>query len=702
MRPILIAALLAGVPAAAQTSINLRDADVRVLIDDVSKVTGASFVIDPRVTGKVSVVSDRPLTRNGYFELFLATMRAQGFAVVPLGGGQYRIAPAEAANAAVARPGGDRFVSAVIPLGTLDAQAAAETVRPFLSRGGAVSGNRAGNGLLIADFADNVARARAALAQLDRDRSAATVVALTLAEAREVAAALTALAAPGEGGRALVTVAAVDASNAVALRGEPGTVARFAALARQLDRRGSGGETTRVIFLQNADAGAILPVLQQLVGQAPTPVPVTTIGGASAANAGSGTPGVQGGQGGSSFAQQAAALSGFSQQQAQQQLPPSALGVAGQGPARRAVIARYEGANALVISAPADVQRRLGDVVRQLDTVRAQVQVEAIIVEISDTAARQLGVQFLLSGTGNSSIPFASANYSNVAPNILAIAGAVAGERGAISNPTVTGTFAAAAVDSLIGPNGITGGTLGFGGKLTDNAVFGFVLNAVRADTASNVLSTPSVLTLDNQPARILVGQEIPITTGEALGLNLTNSFRTVTRQDVGIQLAVRPQISAGGAIKLDIKQIVSSIAGPVAAGSSDLILNKREIETSVTVGDGQILALGGLLDEQERRSIQRVPLLGDIPIVGELFRSRTRSKQKTNLMVFIRPTIVRGREAGDALTAGRWDNLRDEQEGRGDGISSLDALARAYLRTEPPVRRPPEIDPSLRKAPQP
>jgi general secretion pathway protein D len=198
------------------------------------------------------------------------------------------------------------------------------------------------------------------------------------------------------------------------------------------------------------------------------------------------------------------------------------------------------------------------------------------------------------------------------------------------------------------------------------------------------------------------VGQEIPITTGEALGLNLTNSFRTVTRQDVGIQLAVRPQISAGGTIKLDIKQIVSSIAGPVATGSSDLILNKREIETSVTVGDGQILALGGLLDEQERRSLQRVPLLGDIPIVGELFRSRTRSKQKTNLMVFIRPTIVRGRDAGDALTANRWDNLRDEQEARGDGISSLDALAREYLRTEPPVRRPPEINPSLRKAPQP
>jgi len=222
------------------------------------------------------------------------------------------------------------------------------------------------------------------------------------------------------------------------------------------------------------------------------------------------------------------------------------------------------------------------------------------------------------------------------------------------------------------------------------------VINAVKSDTASNVLSTPSIMTLDNQEAKILVGQEVPMTTGEALSPNFDNAFRTVQRQDVGVQLQVKPQINAGGAIKLFLRQEVSSIAGPVATGSSDLIINKREIETTVTVDDGDIIALGGLIDENERRTIEKVPLLGDIPVLGELFTSRSRSRTKTNLMIFIRPTIVRSRQDAQAISARRFNYTREMQRERYPKQEpSLDALVRDYMGAAPPVAPQPAPPPS-------
>jgi general secretion pathway protein D len=377
---------------------------------------------------------------------------------------------------------------------------------------------------------------------------------------------------------------------------------------------------------------------------------------------------------------------GQQQGQQQPQAPQVAqtaanVGVAAGNSRRRAIIARYEGANALIIAAPPEIQRELGEVIRQLDTRRAQVQVEAVIVEISDTAAKQLGVQFLLAGR-DGTVPLVSSNFSNASPNLLAIAGAVAAEKGAITGEAAD-QFREAAVRSLLGATGLTSGIASLGGS----TIFGFVINAVKSDADSNILSTPSIMTLDNQPARILVGQEIPVTTGEALGNNLDNSFRTVQRQDVGIQLSVKPQINAGGTVTLTINQVVSSIAATVA--ERDFILNKRELETSVTVGDGQILALGGLLDDNERRTLQKIPILGDIPGLGVFFRSTTRSRQKTNLMIFIRPTIVRSQEQADSVTANRWDSVREQQQGR-DGYSRLDALAWDYLRTPPPYKPAP------------
>ncbi|HTH29362.1 MAG TPA: type II secretion system secretin GspD, partial [Sphingobium sp.] len=363
------------------------------------------------------------------------------------------------------------------------------------------------------------------------------------------------------------------------------------------------------------------------------------------------------------------------------------------------VVARYEGANALIVSGNSETQRTLGEVIRQLDTRREQVLVEAIIVEISDAAAQKLGVQFLI---GSTKTGFAATNYSNAQPNILTLAGAVAATRLNTTTTTVTApdgtrtvteqtensglanTLQQAAADSLLGATG------GFGGLATTigrNGILGAIINAVKSDTESNILSTPSVMTLDNQKASILVGQEVPITTGEALSQNFDNQFRTVQRQNVGIQLEVRPQINSGGAIKLFLRQEVSSVAGPVSNDSSDLIINKREIETTVTVDDGDILALGGLLDDNERRTLEKIPLLGDIPGIGQLFRSRSKARNKTNLMVFIRPTILRSREDAQDMTAQRYSYVRARQaQANPKQEPSLDVLVREYMGTQPPA----------------
>ncbi|OSZ63253.1 type II secretion system protein GspD [Sphingomonas sp. IBVSS1] len=678
---VMAAALLAG-PLLAQTTVNLRDADVRAFIQDVARATGRSFIIDPRVQGKVTVVSDRPLDQAGYFELFLSTLRANGLVVTPAAGGAFRVAPLDgAATQPSAGQGRDRFETRVVPLNYIDAASALESLRPLVSREGQVTANRSGNAVIVADFADNVARVTALARQLDQDRAAVRVVALKHAGAREIATSLAQVAQGAAEGRGW-QVAPVDASNSLVLRGDPATLTKLARTIADLDQAASAGSDVRVIFLNHADAEKLVPVLQQLVGQPVSPAsqaaPLVQPTQSAFGNANAGQPA----QGQATAAQPLPAA------------PQGALGTSGFVPGAsigrgQAVIARYEGANAIVIAAPADVQRRLGEVVRQLDVRREQVLVEAVIVEISDVAAQRLGVQFLLSGTGNSNIPFSVTNYSNAAPNLLAVAGAIVAENRYGQDNATTVQLRNAAVNSLLNANG---GQFGFGGNLGSNAVFGFVVNAVKADTASNVLSTPSVVTLDNAQARILVGQNVPIATGQALSNNFDNAFRTVQRQDIGIQLDVRPQINAGGTIKLSLRQEVSSIAQAVVTQNvPDLIFNKREISTTVTVDDGQIIALGGLIDENERRAIEKVPLLGDIPLLGNLFRSKSRNRTKTNLMVFIRPTIIKGADDAARLTGERYQYVRAEQAIReGTADTSLDALVRDYLKAPIPGAPPP------------
>ncbi|MBW8367081.1 MAG: type II secretion system secretin GspD, partial [Arenimonas sp.] len=609
LRVVSLSLLLATAPlnlhaqaAPKEEALNLQGADLRAFIQDVSRATGSKFILDPRVQGNVTISSEEALSPSDLLGVLLVTLRAHGLVAIPAGNGTYRVVPDETAAQQPASAGaedGQGFATMVVPLRNVDARTAAETLKPLVGRGGVVAPTPQGNSLLIADYADNLRRLRGLVGQIDQDRSDIRIVTLRNSAAREIAAVLAQLTAvPGgpDGARAgTLSVIPVDSSNSLMLRGDPLAVERMALIVADLDERAETSGDVRVVRLQHANAEQLLPVLQQIMGQPATDTAVgTEATGAAAA--------------------------------------PAAPAVG----ARRTHIARFPGANAIVISADAETQRTLADVIRQLDTRREQVLVEAIVVEVSDGMAKNLGVQFLLAGK-DGNVPFAASNFPGSSPGILPLAGAAATDPDAEPGSSEA-LLRQAALQSLLGTSG---GLLGLAGSSSD-ALFGVIINAVKSDSASNLLSTPSILTLDNEEARILVGQEVPITTGEVLGDANSNPFRTTTRQDVGIQLEVKPQINSGGGITLFLRQEVSAVAGTISARSDDLILNKREIETTVLVDDGNIVVLGGLLDQGDQLSVDKIPVLGDLPAVGGLFRNKRREANRTNLMVFIRPTIIR------------------------------------------------------------
>lgn len=692
-------ALTIAEPLIAQTTVNVRDADIRAYIADAARVTGRAFIIDSRVQGKVTVVSERALSRSEYFELFLSTLRANGFVAVPTTNGAFRIQPVDGAASQPSRVGSaganrNQYVTEIIRLRSIDAAQAVDSVRSLVSPQGSVSANRGSNSVVVVDFADNVRRVREVLRRLDTDAAATRIVALQNANAKEIATALNALvtgggAAGGPGtGASNASVVPIESSNAVAIRGDAATVARLSAMAQDLDRKARSGQEIRVVFLENADAAQLLPVLQQLVGQPVTQPPETQ--GLSAA----GSMGGSASNGGSTTAAPSAPMAVVPVTTTTAGGTPAITGIGGRS---ASVITRFAGANAIVIAAPAEVQRQLADVIAKLDTRREQVLVEAIVAEVSDTTASKLGVQFLLAGLPGSGIPSFASTFSNSAPNLLTIAGAIGARSLATTTTTVNGTttvtstnngvsdsLAQSAISSILGASG------GFGGgafKLGRDAIFGSIINAVKSDTTSNLLQAPSVVVIDNTEARILVGQEVPVTTGQALSSNFDNQFRTTQRENVGIQLQVRPQVNSSGAIKLYLRQQVSSIAGPVSGDNSDLVFNKREVETVLNVDDGQIAVIGGLLSDDERRTIEKIPLLGDIPVLGNLFKSKGKSRTKTNLMIFIRPTILRTPEDSRRLTEQRYGYLRLQQAGqRPDEEPSIDQLVRDYMGATPPI----------------
>ncbi|MEG3175007.1 type II secretion system secretin GspD [Sphingomonas sp. RB3P16] len=703
-------AITLAATAHAQQTMNVRDADIRAFIADAARVTGRTFIIDARVAGKVTVVTDHPVSKSQYFEIFLSTLRANGLVAVPTTNGAFRIQPTDTAASQPSRLGtrgaaSNSYVTEVVRLRAIEASTAVDTVRGLISPQGSVTANRGGNSLVIVDFADNVRRVREVLRRIDTDNATTRIVALKNAGAREIATALQSLAGQGAGGGAGnggtapgggapgaagggVSVVAVTSSNSVAIRSDAASVSRLAAVAEDLDRRAKNGTEIKVIFLENADAEQLLPVLQQLVGQTPSPITNQQL---SASNFGNNSQ--SGGSTGSNPVSRPANTPVVQQDSGSSGNTPSQTAITAGG-RTASVVTRFVGANAIVIAAPAEVQRQLADVVRQLDTRREQVLVEAIVAEVSDQTASSLGAQFAIANiTGG---VFAASSFKNSAPSLLTIAGAIGARQlstttTTINGATVTTSTNSAASDSLTQSAlssilGASGGFGGWAGKIGDT-VFGSIINAVKSDTTSNLLQVPHLVMLDNQEAHSLVGQEIPITTGKALSTNFDNAFQTTQRENVGIELTVRPQVNSSGTVKLNLRLEVSSIAGPVSTTNSDLILNKREVETIRTVDDGDIAVISGLLDDNERRTIEKIPLLGDIPGLGNLFRSKAKSRTKTNLMIFIRPTILRSAEDSRKLTEQRYGYLRLQQGlAMPNDEPSIDQLVRDYMGAAPPI----------------
>ena len=576
--------------------ITMKDVDISAFIEDVSVVTGKTFLIDPRVQGKVNIASEQKLTKAEVFEVFKDVMRVNNYAVVPNGTSGYRITLSQnsAQEAPLAFKNGinGQMSTVVLKLSNEDAGEAAKLIRPVVHTQGRLSANPGGRVIIMTDFPENIAKARAIIEAIDLDDNIYETVGLTHLSALEAESAMKALQGP----RPDVSIVAIPASNSLVLQGSRASISKLRPVLTSLDRPTlKTRDKLSVVPLRFANGEELLALLTGLL------------------------PGY--------------AVEG--------KPPPT--------------VVHDLGSNSLVISAPPDVQDEITDLIRRLDQRRPQVLVEALIVEISDSTARELGVQFGVVGTEGSDVPLLATNFSRSAPDLLSLTGALAGPELGVSgtDQTALGTNA---LSSLLGLNGASVGIA----SQSNDVVFSAIINAVESDTDSNILSTPFVTTLDNVPASLLVGQEIPITTGTSLSSDSASIFSTTERKEVGIKLDVLPTISEGDTIRLAIKQEVSSLAGVVStASTTDPVTNQRDIETTVLADNGEIIVLGGLLQDDEQISSEKVPLLGDLPVVGNLFKSEGKSRGKTNLMVFIRPTIIRSAADARPLTQRRLEQVR-------------------------------------------
>ncbi len=615
-------------PREQRHRINLNDVEISDLIEDVSIVTGYTFIVHPQVRGRVTVTSQTPLTTSEVFDVFLSTLRVHQFVAIPAGDKTYKIVPEQTASGdagIIGRSGGtESFVTQILKLDYFNAVDAAQMVKPVINPAGQVVANKNSNTLVVVDYASNMSRIREIVHQLDEDKTTVQTVALENVPAKEMEGILNGL--NDEYAMNFRAVSA-DSTNAIVIRGEEAGVARAVDVARRLDQTERVRDNIRVLPLSNAKASEIVPVLERLGGALNEQSDLTNT-----------------------------------------RVAPT--------------ISAHEQTNSLVISADHDMLNAMERVVAALDVRRPQVMVEALVVEMSDDAVDELGLQFVVSGT-DGNIPFASTNFSRSAPNMLALTGALASEGGLTGDGGSSGSnaFRDAAISSLLGLEGLTLGGVGRDG----NTLFGVILNAVENDVTSNILSTPMLMAVDNEVSSIVVGQEIPVTTGETVGTDLSNSFVTVERKDVGVQLDVTPQISDADTVRLKIYQEASNVAGSAASG--EFITNKRSINTTVVADDGEIIVLGGLIEQTRSRSESRVPILGDLPGVGPIFRSRGNTNTKTNLMVFIRPSIVRDSADARMTTAQKYRYIRAQEllEGE-DDPSFLDSFITDVLGTVPPT----------------
>jgi len=573
---------------------NYREADIRQIIEAVGEVTGRNFLVDPRVNARVTLLSYSPMSPDAFYEAFLATLQVHAYVAVEAGDLVKIVPDANARMLPGADPGamGDEIVTQVVTLNNIGAAQLVPILRPLIPQYGHLAAHPVSNMLIIADRAANVNRMLNIISRMDTGGDEdIEVIRLENASATEVVTMLTTLnqAAAAAGGAPAAQIAADNRTNSVLLSGPSNSRLRYRALIAHLDTPTENGGDTRVRYLNYADAEALATALQ------------TQFSGVTA----EGAPGA---------------------------------------PAGGISIWADAGTNSLIINADARTLQDMNAVIDKLDIRRAQVKVDAIIVEVAESRANELGLTWAIQGSGDD--PVALTNFPSTGSGIVQL-----------------GTAAAGATPD---PSALPEGILTAVGRIRDNGTsWAAVLTALAGDATTNIIATPTIVTLDNEQAEINVGQEVPFLTGSftntGAAAGAVNPFQTIQRQDVGTRLAITPQINEGSGVKLLIEQEQSSISQG-ASGAADLITNKRTITTSVFVEDGNILVLGGLIDDQLREGEQRVPVLGRIPGIGALFRSRSTELVKTNLMVFIRPTILRDSIQAAFETNAKYRFIRDLQ----------------------------------------
>ncbi len=616
MRTVLLCVLLLvpGLSLAAQNEwkINLRNTDLREFITQVSAISGKSFVIDPRIKGNVTVVSNTPMDADSVYELFLSVLRVHGFAAVPSGN------TTKIVQQVLAKQSGNPYdfenvnteelITRVVPVTNAPAKELVKILRPLIPQHGHVAGLETPNVLLISDYASNINRLERIVRKIDvSDNQHIKIIDLKEAWVEDMIALLEQLA-PDEIGKGAkgpnkVTVVASERTNSLVVKGEKDTVRRVADLVRNLDVPANRSGTVKVVRLAHSDAEQMAELLNNLVSN----------------NTGD-------------------------------------KDAPGQNVETR--IQADTSLNALVIKANPSTMIELKEIINELDVRRLQVLIEAAIVEVTTDFERQLGSELFIGDASSSSLPLGLTAPNSTLANIL--------QSIATQTPAVTD----------LGSSPLIGG-----GRLSETATsFAFIIRALATNRDANLLSTPSITTMDNEEAKIVVGQNVPFRTGSSLTGSQNNPFTTIQREDVGLTLEVTPHIHDGALIRLEIHQEVSEVEesslqaiGDEAA--ADLITSKRTIDTTVLVDNGEVIILGGLTRDKVSNNHTGVPILGKIPVLGKLFSSETKSYEKQNLLVFLRPTVLNTRSDIAAVTERKYSKLYEIEIEGTDSAAEISEL---------------------------
>jgi general secretion pathway protein D len=573
--------------------LNYEDVDIKKVTQDIAQFSKKTIILDPRVKGKITIYSNANLNRKQVWDVYLRTIQVNGFSAISEDGFLRVVPENEATRDETEDFSGGGFETAVIPLINRSTEEILPMIKPITGRQAHLSSIASVNSILLVDRASNVERIRNLLNDLDENNTAKiSIIKLDNLSSIEGVRILDRLKSQNNPTINQFVAIPFTPSNSIILSANDLITKNVESTLRALDKDITSDDSMDVIYLKYAKAADLAAILNSISG---------------------------------SFISDSEG--------------------------KKTVITHHEKTNSLIVSSAEDNLNSIRNIISKLDIRRAQVLVEAIVVDLSESAARRLGVEAIYSGNDEDSIPVGITRFSGSGTDLLAIAGAADDEQ----DVTLTTT----AISSLLNTQGLVAG---FGDLTKGEDNFVGILNAIADDTDSNILSTPSILAMDNEPARLFIGQEIPITTGESLGTNNSNPFRTTSRQEVGIELEITPQINEGTSVILNIKQGVSGIAG-VAQSGIDIITNKREIETTVLVDNNQIIVLGGLIDEDNQEVISKVPVLGSIPLLGRLFQSSSTSTSTKNLMVFLKPTILTDSDVANQISLEKYNYFKAEQE---------------------------------------